>query len=410
MTANDDVLRHIVLDLMSTVRPVSTARLTALSDSDWLSILEMTKQHRIGPILHSRCQSTQLYRSMPVHVVERWTAAYRKSAFRYLSFRKTLARLSAALEEAGIAFAILKGAWLCQHAYSDPALRPMRDIDFLVMPDRALEAYALLENNGFARDPNYPMPRDDAIFDAKHLPAMRCNDSGLHIEVHTRLMTAPAALAVPGTLEDVALLLSRRDYHDGVAYTSGTDTLLHLIVHAAYDHQFNNGPITFCDIAVLLETAPIHWTKFWQMAAAGGWTRGCVMIFELASHYHGTEAWRDSYDGAISSPSKSEIESAALLSLQDFDHRGVIGLRAEIASSTGWFGKVGGIAGRIFPPLHRLAAFAGSPRASYWSALHYPRWLLAQVGRLVSNENDAATFHDIQRATRVRNWLFSDAS
>ena len=70
---------------------------------------------------------------------------------------------------------------------------------------------------------------------------------------------------------------------------------LHLIVHAAYDHQFNNGPITFYDIAVLLETAPIHWTKFWQMAATGGWTRGCVMIFELASHYHGTEAWRDSY-------------------------------------------------------------------------------------------------------------------
>lgn len=360
-------------------------------------------------MLHSRCQSRHVAGSIPVHVAEQWAAAYRKSAFRYLSFRKTLARLSAVLQEAGIAFAALKGAWLCQHAYADPALRPMRDIDFLVMPDRALKTYRLLEKNSFSRDTSYPMPLGDAIFDAKHLPAMRCADSGLHVEVHTRLMTVPTVPLARDTLDDIGYLLSRREYHGGIPYSCPTDTLLHLVVHAAYDHQFNNGPLSFYDIAVLLETAAIDWPNFWRMAAVGGWLRGCVMIFELASHYHGTEAWRDSYDGTIPPPSKSEIESAALLSLQDFDHRGVVGLKAEIATSTGWIAKAGGITGRIFPPLHRLAAFAGSPRASYWSALHYPRWLLAQMGRLVSNKNDAVTSHDVQRATRVRNWLFSDA-
>ncbi len=409
MTANDDVLRHIALDLISTVRPVSVSRLTALSDSDWRAILEMAKQHRIGPMLHSRCQSASLGAAIPAFVAEQWAAAYRKSAFRYLSFRKTLNRLQTVLDKAGIPFAALKGAWLAQHAYRDPALRPMRDIDLLVVPDRALETYSLLAKNGFARDTDYPMPLSEAIFDAKHLPAMRCSDSGLHIEVHSRIMTVPNVPMQPETLDDVAFLLSRREYHVGVPYLSLTDTLLHLIVHAAYDHQFNNGPLTFYDIACLLNTAPIDWPKFWLMADAGGWTRGCVMIFELASHYHGVDGWRDFHDGAIPPPSKSEIESAALLSLQDFDHRGVIGLKAQIATNIGWVAKVRGIAGRIFPPLHQLAAFAGSPKASYWSALHYPRWLLAQMGRLVANENDAETFHDIQRATRVRNWLFSDA-
>jgi hypothetical protein len=408
MTANNDVLRHIVLDVISTARPVSASRLTALSHDNWLSILEMAKQHRIGPMLHSRCQSASLGEAIPVFVAEQWAAAYRKSAFRYLSFRKTLDQLRTILDEAEIPFAALKGAWLAQHAYRDPALRPMRDVDLLVPPSCALETYNLLNKNGFVRDKDYPMPLGNAIFDAKHLPAMRCCDSGLHIEVHSRIMTVQNVPIQPETLDDVAFLLSRREYQNGVPYLSPTDTLLHLVVHAAYDHQFNNGPITFYDIAVLLNSAPIDWPKFWQMTAAGGWSRGCVLIFELASHYHKGDVWRDYCNVSFSHPSKSQIESAALLSLQDFDHRGVVSLRAEMAAGSGVLNKASRIFRRSFPSLHRLAGFAGKPTASYWSALHYPQWLLSQIVRLFGKNDASASNLDVKRATRVRHWLHAD--
>lgn len=408
--ANDELLKHILLDLISTARPVTAARLSALADADWQSLCSIAKQHRIGPMLHHRLQVLELSSIVPTNVTDQWARAYRKAAFRYLSFRKTLARLKEILDAAHMPFAALKGAWLSQYAYDNPVLRPLRDIDILVEPESALAVYALLEKNGFVRREDFPMPLDGAMDHAKHLPPMRHTETGIYLEVHTRLMDVPPGPKLTGALDDVPLLLARGGNREGVPYLSPTDTLLHLIVHAAYDHQFNNGPLTFNDIAFLLDRAPVDWQEFWAMAEAGNWVRGCIMILELASYYHGADAWRAFCDRSVPAPSTGQLESAALLSLQDYDHRGLVGFKAAIADDTGWFGKAGPFVNRIFPPLHRLAAFSGAPAASHWSLLHYPRWLVVQMQRLVFAKVDAGIMQDVDRAKDVRNWMYDDNS
>ena len=407
--ASDDLLKHILLDLISTARTVTEVRLSTLSDADWQSLCTIAKQHRIGPMLHHRLQVLELSSIVPTNVTDQWARAYRKAAFRYLSFRKTLARLKEILDAAHIPFAALKGAWLSQYAYDNPVLRPLRDIDILVEPESALAVYALLEQNGFVRREDFPMPLDGAMDHAKHLPPMRYTETGIYLEVHTRLMDVPPGPTATGALDDVPLLLARCENREGVPYLSPTDTLLHLIVHAAYDHQFNNGPLTFNDIAFLLERAAVDWPSFWTMAEAGNWVRGCIMILELASYYHGAEAWRAFCDGSAPAPSAAQLESAALLSLQDYDHRGLVGFKAAIADDKGWFSKAGPFLNRVFPPLHRLAAFSGAPTASYWSLLHYPHWLITQVQRLVFATEDEGMLQDVDRAKHVRHWMYDDA-
>ena len=408
--ASDDLLKHVLLDLISTARPITEVRLSALSDADWQSLCMIAKQHRIGPMLHHRLQVLELGSSVPPNVTDQWARAYRKAAFRYLSFRKTLARLKEILDAAHIPFAALKGAWLSQYAYDNPVLRPLRDIDILVEPESALSVYALLEKNGFVRREDFPMPLDGAMDYAKHLPPMRYTETGIYLEVHSRLMDVPPGPTLTGALDDVSLLLGRCENRDGVSYLSPTDTLLHLIVHAAYDHQFNNGPLTFNDIAFLLETAVVDWPTFWTMAEAGNWVRGCIMILELASYYHGADAWRAFYHGSLPAPSTYQLESAALLSLQEYDHRGLVGFKAAIADERGWSGQTGSIVNRIFPPLHRLAAFSGAPMASYWALLHYPRWLAVQMHRLLFAKVDAGVMQDVDRAKDVRRWIYGDSS
>lgn len=407
--SGSDLLKHVLLDLISTSRPVTADRLTSLSDADWQLICVITKQHRIGPMLHHKVEMLGLAGAVPFDVCNQWAQAHRKAAFRYLSFRKTLARLNKILETAQFSFAALKGAWLSQYAYHDPVLRPLRDIDILVEPKTALTAYALLEANGFVRLDDFPMPLDGAWDHAKHLPPMRCAETGIYLEVHTRLMDAPPCPCATESLDDVAWLLARCEYRDGVPYLSPTDTLLHLIVHAAYDHQFNNGPLTFNDIAFLLQHAPVDWPVFWAMATAGNWVRGCIMILELASFYHGSEAWREFYDGGILAPLTGQLESAALLSLQNFDHRGLVGFKAQIAGGANWLGKSQPLFSRAFPPLHRLAAFAGASTASYWSLLQYPRWLVSQIHRLFFANDDTNITSDVHRARDVRNWIYGDS-
>ena len=404
--ASDNLVKHMLLDLISTKRPVTAAKLQSLSDVDWHSACAIAKQHRIGPMLHNRIALLGLAAAVPLDVRDQWAGAYRKAAFRYLSFRKTLALLNHNLDTAQFPYAALKGAWLSQYVYDNPVLRPLRDIDILVEPSSALAVYAVLEKNGFVRRDDFPMPLDGALNHAKHLPPMRCTDTGVYVEVHTRLMDAPPRSPVKHTLDDVPLLLERCEYHDGVPYLSPTDTLLHLIIHAAYDHQFNNGPLTFNDIAFLLESAPIDWPRFWAMAHAGNWARGCIMILELASFYHGAEAWREFYETGFPAPSLRQLENAALLSLQDYDHRGVIGLKAAIAGDTSWLGKARLLFNRAFPPLHRLAAFSGAATASYWSILHYPGWLVTQMHRMIFVKTDADVMQDIDRAKDVRNWIY----
>ena len=407
---NEDILKHILLDMISTARPVTEARLAPLSDGDWQSLCTIAKQHRIGAMLHHRIQALGLSSAVSAAARDQWAWAYRKAAFRYLSFRKTLACLNSILAAENIPFAALKGAWLSQYAYANPVLRPLRDIDILVEPKAALKVYALLEKDGFVRRDDFPMPLDGALDHAKHLPPMRCTQTGIYLELHTRLMDVLPGPTVTGALDDVPLMLARCEYRDGVPYLSPTETLLHLIVHAAYDHQFNNGPLTFNDIAFLLDRATVDWPAFWTMADAGNWVRGCVMILELASFYHGAEAWRAFYHGSVPAPSSEQLESAALLSLQDFDHRGLVGFKAAIADDSSWLGKAGPFLNRIFPPLHRLAAFSGAATASYWSLLHYPRWLSVQMHRLVFAKVDAGMMQDVDRAKHVRNWICNDSS
>jgi Uncharacterised nucleotidyltransferase len=406
--SGDGLLKHVLLDLMSTARPVAVDRLTSLSDAEWQAMCVITKQHRIGPMLHHKVELLGLASAVPSDVCEQWAGAYRKAAFRYLSFRKTLARLNKILGTAQIPFAALKGAWLSQYAYDNPVRRPLRDIDILVEPQVALMVYALLEKNGFVRRHDFPMPLDGALDYAKHLPPMRCAETGICLEVHTRLMDAPPRPTATESLDDVAWLLARREYRDGVPYLSPTDTLLHLIVHAAYDHQFNNGPLTFNDIALLLERATVHWPTFWAMARAGNWVRGCIMILELASFYHGSEAWRDCYDGSIPAPSMHQLASAALLSLQDHDHRGLVSLKAQIGCSIAWSAKARLIFKRVFPSLNRLAALSDAKTTSYWLLLQYPRWVAYQMQRLLVAKDHAGLTQDVVKAREVRSWMYDE--
>lgn len=234
---------------------------------------------------------------------------------------------------------------------------------------------------------------------------MRCDQTRILVELHTRLIETLPKEEEGDALSNVALLLGRREIREGVPYLSPTDTLLHLIVHAAYDHQFNNGPLTLNDVALMIQSARIDWKRFWLMAKAGGWERGCLLILELASYYHRCEDWRP-FCPSTQTPNHEQIESAALLSLQDFDSRGIIGIGAELETSQSWLARTAVFLRRAFPPIHILASFSGATETSFWAIRHYPRWLITQIGRLRNRNSQVAVNADVENAIRVRKWIY----
>lgn len=393
--------------MLSATREVEPDRFARLDDKDWRAIALIVGQHRIGPMLHHQHKLHQDQWTVPAAITEIWADAYRKSTMRSLRLQLALRRIDNVLRAADIPYAAMKGAWLFLHAYANPALRPMRDLDIIVAPENALRAHKLLEESGFIRPDEFAKASEYSIELAKHLPPQRCAETGILLEVHTRVIDKLSEGQKSGPLGDTDALLQRSEEGDGITFLSPTDTMLHLVLHAAYDHQFNNGPLTLNDVAFLAASSPIDWPRFWAMAEAGQWDRGAELLFAMARRYH-DPALFPAHSGSMAPPSEENIESALLLMLQDFDQRQVVAFRAQLANAQSPLGRGAVLWQRAVPGPHMRAAMSGSPSAIGWIFTYYPKWLfarLARFGRMLFDRRVDDVEPDIRRAAQIGSWL-----
>jgi hypothetical protein len=403
-TRRQDAIKLLVLDMLSTTRAVTAERTGALNEADWAVLCTMARQHRLAPLLHHRNQTLGRHWIVPPEVRDDWAASFRHSALRALTKIGVLRRLNCILREADIPYAALKGAWLSQHAYSDPALRPMRDIDIVVEPDHALETFKLLRDHGFTQTYGSGVPLEYALKHAKHLPPLQCPSTGVSIEIHTRLFGSAVIQTDQFPLNNVKALLKNAEYHKDIPYLSSIDALLHLVVHAVYDHKFNNGPLIFSDVSLLIEKSKIDWREFWLMAKEGSWERGCFLVLHLASLYHHIEGWRD--EGTIEQmPSSDVAKCASLMALQDLDQRGVVGFRSKLAASDNWIDQLHIVLRRILFARYTVTAVVGSHRVTSHTIFRNFGWLWSRAREMLSNRAEADVTIAVRHATRVNRWL-----
>lgn len=398
----DDAAKALLLALLATV----PAEMVELAGEGWQALIRMAEQHRLFPLLHERMRGRGVLPGEPADFREMLAAAYRQSALQALLARAVLARIAGALDAAGIDHAALKGADLAWHAYDHPALRPMRDLDILVTPERALAAWDALLGAGFARDETSTTPLDYAHEARKHLPALVDPASGIVVELHTRLFELQSTSNPDCQLFDTALLLSRtmRRGSGGVqvACLPSAETLLHMIAHATREHHFDNGPQVIEDIRVLLRRGDVEWTRFWDMAEEGGWERDCHLLFAIAARFHGLQVVDLAGRQALPVPPALVDDSAAMM-LQDFDERTDLTVQAQLASIDTSAGRLA-LLRRLFPRRHVLASYRGKPDSpAAW--LSYPGWLLSRLRRTLAGARDPAQRSQAARTLRIERWL-----
>ncbi len=406
-----DALKHLLLDMLSTTRPVE-ARLATLSAADWDIVCAMAQQHRLEPLLHHHGQTRGSEWAVPDAIRSRWAGSYRQATLRWLTISGAVRKLDSFVADLAIPYAALKGVWLARYAYSHPALRPMRDIDILVPADQIIATFEQMEAVGYRRQAGNLSPLRHALDHHKHLPPIICPATGVKIEVHARLLEYIPQGDFSETIADSDAVLSRRMQcdlpNDPISYLAPTDTLLHLIIHSAYEHRFDNGPVVMNDIAALLSTAEIDWDRFWHMAEKGGWTRGCQLVLAMTRYYHGSIVPEPATATAPIAP--EIITAAALLTLIDFDERQAIALRKEMIARTGLFNLISSLYARAFPTRHILAAHGGLPLDSQWVWAQYPSWMAARLRQTVFRKLPGALQSDAKRAAQIEHWLRDPAT
>ena len=322
-----DALRLLLLDLLSDKREVDAQGVAALDIAAWRALLDMVRQHRLGALLHWQFERRHAGLAVPDVVREEVKEAWRNSTRRMLGMQYELTTLSKLLGAAGVRSIALKGAFLAYHAYPESALRPMRDLDILVPEDRLIDAWNAL----IAAGAQPALGGDDDLrlghalqADKHHLPALLTPSGFSHMELHRGVQSAASAMDRDRNTLLLAGVWAHACEHPigpaPITFPAPTDLLLHLIMHAAYDHLLNNGPLILSDVAFLVRRHAIDWDRFWRTAETLESLRGTVLLLDLADRY-----WRDvpiewsPTAVALRGELDAVRDSAALLMLQDRD-------------------------------------------------------------------------------------------
>ncbi len=385
-------------------------------DQDWETMLAMVRKHRLGPLLHWRLTRECRDLAVPDNCREFCTQAFRAASMRALLLRRELVLVDQLLASAGIQHRALKGAWLAFNAYPQPGLRPLRDLDILVPAADVLRAFQVLLDGGCSRFEKQDVSLEFRLEHGKHIHPLLSPSGQVSVELHHRLyspegegqsefeLSANEGFWQRGIEEEV---VGAR-----IAYLLPTEQLLHLIVHAVYDHQFTNGPLLVADLGYLLRTHSVDWPQFWELARLGGHLRGAVLALRLLERFWGKQAieWpagTQDHDYATD----ALIDISTQLMLCDFEARGDVNLGHGIESQGSLTDKASFLLGKAFPAKSTIAATAPVSEDSLWIYAWYPvRWWKLLTQRLPSFLSAKRQEHlqtEMAQLGQLNSWLKS---
>ncbi|TXT37594.1 MAG: hypothetical protein FD135_3490 [Comamonadaceae bacterium] len=407
-------LQLLLLDLITPLRTVTQAQVDALSPQDWQALLKMVRQHRLGPMLHWQLGQVHAHLTIPPECRAEWARSHKKNTLRNLLLQRELLLVHQLFKNAAIPYMALKGAYLAYHAYPNPALRPMRDLDILVPKDQVLKAYQILLDAGMSHMEDYQGSPEVVMALYKHLPPLRSASGQVNVELHSRLFhhesegrPQPDLSDTPGFWDRIT---SAPIANQVISFEPPTELLLHMIVHAVYDHQFNNGPLLLSDLAFLLSTQTIDWPLFWSLAQLGQQTRGCLLALKLTQRYWGIEhmVWPSTTaDEQIELDAATDM--AACLMLRDFEARGDVFLHHELLKSTSPKEKIFFLLRKIFPSKDWIAAIYPVRRDSwqiyFWYLVRLLDRLRYRVPAFWRARQQPQLQHEVKEITRLTQWL-----
>jgi len=120
-----------------------------ITEEEWLAALTLAAEEQVLPLFLSRLDRSAA--SLPPNVQASFEDARRDAVIAGFFWKSELKSLLHEFDKAHIPVIPLKGPSLAQRVYGGVALRPSRDLDLLVQPDKFARAETLLVQLGFVR-------------------------------------------------------------------------------------------------------------------------------------------------------------------------------------------------------------------------------------------------------------------
>lgn len=248
-----------------------------LSDSEWEAVARAAVRHGVAPIVHARLSEAGVASRAPEQVTRLLKGYFVRTGLENLRLFSRLAPLLQALAEHSIEAIVLKGAYLAEAVYGNPALRSMGDADVLVRRTDLQRAEQLLCAHGWQQP--MPLHTETALPSGHQLPTFELDS--VQVEIHWSIENDESPFLIDG---DGLFERAGRVRIGGAPALalSSEDLLLHLCLHTAYNHgwlPFGSGLRPLCDIAATISHCEdrLDWNLLGQRADAWG-VRNCAWL------------------------------------------------------------------------------------------------------------------------------------
>ncbi|GMR22034.1 MAG: hypothetical protein BMS9Abin37_0360 [Acidobacteriota bacterium] len=196
---------------------------------DWELVLTCAGYHRLGPLLHEGLKRSPV--EAPSFVATRLQKGFHVELAKAVVRLHHVDALAAASVRSGRLLCLLKGAAFTGSLYPNPASRPMADIDVLVHPGELAAWESEVEALGFRHH--------DA---SDHATCFRHRHTGVFLELHRSLTSSNDYFGI-----DTASLLERSLPSGALRTLSHEDHLMHLCLHASFQHGYRQAAVNACD-------------------------------------------------------------------------------------------------------------------------------------------------------------------
>jgi hypothetical protein len=390
-----------------------------LAEDDWTALVDLSNRHFVTPLLYHRLQARGLIDGVPPGPRQQMRDLYYLSMKRGVRLSARLAQVLRAGHDLGVPAIALKGAYLAERVYENPAVRPMTDVDLLVRREAVPPVERCLVDLGYTRENDeesaeicahvvYVMPRDRWRVEVHW-----------HIEGWNTLDHQPSPLAV-----DVDGLWRRAERTTLVGVEclalAPEDLLLHLCVHLSAHHGFcSNGIRSLCDIAEVARHfgADLNWDDVRDRARVWGAANCVYVCLRLARDYLAAPVPDAVLTGLPATPCPPEVLDWALARVsvaEDATLQPHAAPPAEQSAPLSNWGRLraahdpaerlGVVARALVPPRQEIAWLYNVPSGSRRVYLHYPlHW-----SRLVLNET-GRLWRLLRREAATESWVAQEA-
>lgn len=256
--------------------------LRELTEADWNCLIRQARRHALEPLLYQQLKTR--HQAVPAAVLHDLQAKYFTCAWRNNNLYQELAKSLNALREEGIPVILLKGAHLVKIIYGNIALRSVGDVDILVRKNDLLQVRETLRKLGYRSSKEEDI--ETACARCHHLLPLMKEDAA-PIELHWTFELS-FAIDLNGLWERVRpVMLADAD----VLVLSPEDLLLHLCLHSAYHHLYENGLRAFSDIRETIRhnRDELDWETVFSRASQWGAGNSVYLTLHLAKKLLGAD-------------------------------------------------------------------------------------------------------------------------